>query len=201
MLGNYYDLTIKQFLNFKSITELESDPVLRNLKLLALIEDKTLEEVEDLPIGELVNKVKKLSQIEALKPDEKVKMTIKLKGKKYRVKWKQQDLTAAQYIDATHFCKDSTKITNNIHNILAAISVEVDWLGRDKPYNGSKHKEVADLFYNHMKISQAYPIMLFFCKYYKELAEATLTYLEQEAKQAAKVVMEKHSAIGGDGLQ
>jgi len=201
MLGNYYDLTIKQFLNFKLISELESDPILRNIKLLAELEGKTVEEIESLPIQDLINKVKTLGRIEALEPDSKVNMKLKVGGKRFIVKWKQQELTASQYIDATHFCKDKDNIVNNIHNILAAISVECDWLGRTKPYDGKKHKDVSDLFYNKLKISQAYPILLFFCKYYQELTEVTLTYLTQETQQVVNNLQEMSKTFtkGGNG--
>jgi hypothetical protein len=203
MIGNYYDLTIKQFLKIRSITELESDPFMRNLKMVAEIENKTVDEIESMPVGDVIEKVKRLASIESLEPNAKVKMKIKIGGKRFKIKWKQQELTAEQYIDSCHFSKDKDQIINNIHNILAAISVELDWMGREKPYNGTTHKERADLFYNQMKISQAYPIMLFFCKYYQELTEATLSYLESEAMKAVKMVREKYlsSTQNGDGLQ
>ncbi len=204
MIGNYYELTIKQFLRIKSITELESDVFMRNLKMVAEIENKTVDEIESMPVQDVIDKVRRLAKIETLEPDAKVKMKIKVAGKWFKIKWKQQELTAEQYIDASHFCKDPNQIINNIHNILASISVELDWMGREKKYSGIKHKEVADLFYNKMKISQAYPIMLFFCKYSKESTEAILSYLESEAMKAVKMWEEFPKADytkNGDGLQ
>ncbi len=204
MIGNYYELTIKQFLRIKSITELESDVFMRNLKMVAEIENKTVDEIESMPVQDVIDKVRRLAKIETLEPDAKVKMKIKVAGKWFKIKWKQQELTAEQYIDASHFCKDTNQIINNIHNILASISVELDWMGREKKYSGIKHKEVADLFYNKMKISQAYPIMLFFCKYSKESTEAILSYLESEAMKAVKMWEEFPKADytkNGDGLQ
>jgi hypothetical protein len=50
-----------------------------------------------------------------------------------------------------------------------------------------------------MKIETAYPIMLFFCRYYKELIENILTYLEGEALEAMKKVSDFMKS--GDGLQ
>lgn len=204
MIGNYYELTIKQFLRIKSITELESDVFMRNLKMVAEIENKTVDEIESMPVQDVIEKVRRLAKIETLEPDAKVKMKIKVASKWFKIKWKQQELTAEQYIDASHFCKDPNQIINNIHNILASISVELDWMGREKKYSGIKHKEVADLFYNNLKISQAYPIMLFFCKYSKESTEAILSYLESEAMKAVKMWEELPKADyikSGDGLQ
>ena len=182
-MKNYSELTIKQFLRCKTIADLETDPIMRKVKMLAEIEGKDVDEVESLPISQLLERLKGLDQIEAMQPDQKIKLKFKLGGKRFIVKWRQQDLTAAQYIDATHFCKDQDKIIHNIHNILAALVVERTWWGKEKKYNGDKHKEIADLFYNQMKISTAYPIMLFFCKYYEALVANMLTYLGAEAEK------------------
>lgn len=182
-MKNYSELTIKQFLRCKTIADLETDPIMRKVKMLAEIEGKDVDEVESMPIGDLLSRLKGLEQIEAMQPDQKIKLKFKLGGKRFIVKWRQQDLTAAQYIDATHFCKEQDKIIHNIHNILAALVVERTWWGKEKKYNGDKHKEIADLFYNQMKISTAYPIMLFFCKYYEALVTNMLTYLGAEAEK------------------
>ncbi len=195
MINNYSQLTIKQFLQCKLISELESDPVLRKVKLLAAIEGKEVDEIESLPMKEMFAKLKGLESVESLQPNGKVSMKFKVGGRKFIVKWRQQDLTAAQYIDATHFCKDPI---NNIHNILAAISVEVKWF-REFPYNGDNHKEIADLFYNEMKISTAYPIMLFFCSYSEALIRNIATSLGEVALKELRKL--KHSIVSGDGLQ
>ena len=182
-MKNYSELTIKQFLRCKTIADLETDPIMRKVKMLAEIEGKDVDEVESLPISQLLERLKGLDQIEAMQPDQKIKLKFKLGGKRFIVKWRQQDLTAAQYIDATHFCKDPDKIIHNIHNILAALVVERTWWGKEKKYNGDKHKEIADLFYNEMKIITAYPIMLFFCRYYEALVTNIITYLGEEAER------------------
>ncbi len=182
-MKNYSELTIKQFLRCKTIADLETDPIMRKVKMLAEIEGKDVDEVESMPIGDLLARLKGLEQIEAMQPDQKIKLKFKLGGKRFIVKWRQQDLTAAQYIDATHFCKEQDKIIHNIHNILAALVVERTWWGKEKKYNGDKHKEIADLFYNQMKISTTYPIMLFFCKYYEALVANIITYLGEEAER------------------
>ena len=196
-------ITISQFIKCKTIAELESDPLNRNIKLLAELTGKSFDEIESMPIDKLTVALKSFSEIESLNPDAKIKMDFKIKGRRFKCIWQTQKLTAAQYIDATSFCKDEASIINNIHNILAAICVEKTWYGKVKKYDGINHKEVSDLFYTNMKIEVAYPIMLFFCKYYKELADNILIYLEQEAEKAmekVKVTVDKVSKLSGVGL-
>lgn len=196
-------ITISQFIKCKTIAELESDPLNRNIKLLAELTGKSFDEIESMPIDKLTLALESFSEIESLNPDAKIKMDFKIKGRRFKCIWQTQKLTAAQYIDATSFCKDEASIINNIHNILAAICVEKTWYGKVKKYDGINHKEVSDLFYNNMKIEVAYPIMLFFCKYYKELADNILIYLEQEAEKAmekVKVTVDKVSKLSGVGL-
>ena len=195
-------ITISQFIKWKTIAELETDPLNRNIKLLAELTNRTFDEVESMPIDKLKQALKSFSEIESLNPNARVKMDFKVNGRRFKCIWQTQKLTAAQYIDATSFCKDEASIINNIHNILAAICVEKTWYGKVKKYDGTNHKEVADLFLNHMKIEVAYPIMLFFCRYYKELADNILIYLEQEAEKAlakVKPILDKHSKLNGVG--
>jgi hypothetical protein len=186
MISKYADLTIKQFLNCKLISEMEKDPIDRNVRLLAEISGKSVDEIESLPITELKAKLKYLSNLETLDEVGKVRMKFKVKNKWFKVIWKTQELTSAQYIDVSHFTKEPDKILYNIHNILAAICVPMKWGLIKQKYDGAKHKEIADLLYNHMTIQQAYPIMLFFCKYFEELEAATLTYLVQEGEKTLK---------------
>jgi hypothetical protein len=188
MISKYSDLTIKQFLNCKLISEMQTDPIDRNVRLLAEVSGKTVDEVESLPLTELKAKLKYLANIEDLGEVGKVKMKFKVKGKSFKVIWKTQELTSGQYIDVSHFTKEPDKIIYNIHNILAAISVPMKYGLIQQKYDGAKHKDIADLLYNHMTIAQAYPIMLFFCRYYEELDSNILTYLVEEGKKALKEV-------------
>jgi hypothetical protein len=199
----FKQITIGQFLKCKTISDLETDPLNRQIKLLAELSGKSFDEIESMPIEKLTEALKEFNKIELLNKDARVKMTFKVKGRRFKCVWQTQKLTAAQYIDATSFCKDEANIISNIHNILAAICVESNWYGKAKKYDGINHKEVADLFYNHLKIDTAYPIMLFFCKYYKELAGNILIYLESEAvkaKEKVQPIVDKLSKLNGVGL-
>lgn len=206
MIGNYNELTIKQFLKIKTISDFEEDQLQRKVLILSEISGKSVDEIESMPIGKMLKAIGGLDKIEHLQTDEKIKLKFKIKGRRFTIKWKEQDLTSEQFIDVSHFCKDPDKILINIHNILASVCVERNWYGKELGYKGDKHKEIADLFYNEMKISTAYPIMLFFCRYYKELQSNILTFLESEANQAmknTKELMEKFKDLetSGDGLQ
>ena len=198
-MADLNDLTIKQFLKCKTISELETDPVIRKLKLFAEIKGKTFDEVESIPMNELFAQLRELDTLQTLPTDSKVNMKFKVGGKKYIIKWRQQDLTAEQYIDARYFCKYPDKIVHNIHNILASLAVERNWLS-ESPYSGETHKERAEAIMNELKISQAYPIMVFFCEFYKMLTDNTLTYMVEESSKLLKEV-EQHFTKNGDGLQ
>lgn len=206
MIGNYNQLTIKQFLKIKLISELEQDPLHRKVLILSEISGQSVDDIESMPIGDMIEALKGLDKIENLQTDEKIKLKFKVGGRRFIVKWKEQELTSEQFIDVSHFCKDPDKILSNIHNILASVCVKRNWYGKELGYKGDKHKEIADLFYNEMKIATAYPIMLFFCKYYEELQRNILTFLELEANQAmknTKELVEKFTDLerSGDGLQ
>lgn len=198
------NLTVGQFIQCKTIAEFETDAINKSIKMLAILSGKTFDEIESMPIDELTKSLQVFNEIETLTENTKVRMKFKVKGRRFECIWKTQKLGANQYIDATYFCKDEKAIISNIHNILAAICVERTWYGKKLKYNPENHKEIADLFYNHLKITQAYPIMLFFCKYFKELQKNILIYLESEAMKVmekTKPIMDKHLKADGVGLQ
>lgn len=196
MIANFNELTIKQFLQCKTIADLEEDPIQRKVSMLAEISGKTVDEIESLPLGELREKMQEFDRIESLIPSQKVKMKFKVNGKRFVCIWAVQDLTAGQFFDVSHFCKDPNAVVSNIHNILAAICVPRTLFGRKK-YDGTKHKEIANLFYNHMKISQAYPIMLFFCKLSNQLTTNIRICLEQEVEKLKAQVQKLSKQDGG----
>jgi len=199
MIANYNQLTIKQFLQCKTIADLEDDPIQRKVKMLAEISGRSIDDVESLPLDQLLSELREFNEIDSLVTNQKVNMKFKVGGRSFVCVWLVQDLTAAQFFDVSHFCKDPNTIVSNIHNILAAICVPRTFWGSRRKYDGAKHKEIATLFYNNMKISQAYPIMLFFCKFYNQLTTNIQTCLEQEVKKLEESL--KHLKPGGDGLQ
>ena len=193
MIRGYSDLTIKQFIKCKQISELEDDPILRKVKLLAEVTGRTTEEVETMPLADMMHQLKQLDQLTGMEHSENVDMKFKVKGKRFECIWKVQELTAAQYIDVKHFAKDPNKLTENIHNILAAICVERTWYGKRKPYNGTNHEAIANHLYTHMTINQAYPIMVFFCKFSEALSSAILTYTVEEAQKLKQQITSTQS--------
>ena len=189
------NLTVGQFIQCKTIADFETDTLNKSIKMLAIVSNKTFDEIESMPIDELTNALKQFNEIETLTSSTKVQMKFKVKGKRFECIWKTQKMGANQYIDATSFCKDEKAIVNNLHNILASICVERTWYGKKLKYNPEKHKEIADLFYNHLKITQAYPILLFFCKYFEELVNNIQIYLEEESQKAVNLAKSNNQVV------
>lgn len=194
MIRHYNQLTIKQFLKLKTIADFEADPLNRQLMMLSEISGQSMEELEQLPISELKDRLKEFANIEVIQHNERISMKFKVKGTRFECIWKTQELRAKQYLDATHFAKED--ILQNIHNILAAICVKKTWYGRRIPYDGSKHEETAKLLYNHMKISQAYPILLFFCRYSEALENNTGTFLMGEIQKTREMFLSQRNGAG-----
>lgn len=196
MIKNYNQLTIKQFLQCKIIAELEQDPIDRKIKMLSIVTGKSEDSIEEMKIEDLMASLKEFSEVESLHPESKVRFKFKIGKQRFELIWKTQELLASQYIDATHFTKDSESVVGNIHNILAAICLKKTWYGKRIKYDGAKHKEISDLFYNELKISTAYPILLFFCKFCEMLEVNIQTCLMEEIQKVRTLLV-----ANGDGLQ
>jgi len=92
----FKQITIGQFLKCKTISDLETDPLNRQIKLLAELSGKSFDEIESMPIEKLTEALKEFNKIELLNKDAKVKMTFKVKGRRFKCVWQTQKLTAAQ---------------------------------------------------------------------------------------------------------
>ena len=173
----------------------------KSIRLLSEISGKTQEQIEEMPIIEMKAQLKELYEIEHLNENTKVNMNIKVKGERFRVVWELTKLTAAQYIEVAEWTKEPEKIIYNIHKILASLVVRRTWYGKTKKWDATEHKYIADLFYNNMKIEQAYPIMLFFCKYSEALHDSMRTYLAEQAVKLTREAQEMIIGESGDGLR
>lgn len=190
MIKSIDELTIKQYLKLKAIAEAEIDEMQMLVKMYSELSGLDVEDVRKLSYEEL----NKINDIKHLENNNKIKLKFKIGNKRFKIIWQEQELSTEQYIDVTHFCSQNN-LEDNLHNILASLAIEVNWVGKTKGYDGSKHKEVAQLFYNNVKIKDVYPLVVFFCEYYQELTRGMLTYF-QEHPQAIQDFM-----ISGDGLQ
>jgi hypothetical protein len=100
-----------------------------------------------------------------------------LKGQLFKPTRKLNNLTAGQYIDLMSFNKDPL---GNLHKILATLCLPCTMYLTAKKYDGKKHAEISEFFYENLTMDIAYPIAVFFCKVWEDFMPHMLTFLETE---------------------
>lgn len=143
--SSYREITIRQFTELRDVKE--DNPARRMIKMLSILLDKREEEVRKIPI----NTLRKIDLSFLSKdPEGKLPGSFRLKGKRYRPVLDLTRMDAGQYIDLVTYAKDPDE---NLHEIIALMCH-----GKDQV------QARADLFYQHMPVSIAYPLGVFFCK-------------------------------------
>jgi hypothetical protein len=116
--------------------------------------------------------------------------SFKVEGKKYEPRLDMQSLSASEYIDLTEYSKDPEE---NAHDLLALLCV-----------GPGTAQERADLFFHHLTMDTAYPMLLFFWQVWSDFTASILHSLIQQSQETMSQSLETpqgsvdtHSIGGG----
>ena len=188
---NYYNITIEQYCKLKAVGRLKDDPIERQISELAILSGKPESYFETMPLTKLMRQIKNFTHFQTEAP-KKLSNYIFVGWRLFKVDWRLTEISSAQFIDMGSFIKDQETIDENIHNIMACLTRRVRWFTAEK--YGS-HAERAEYFYRKMKIKKAFPVALFFCKFFEELLTVIPSFLEREMEKLKKMIAQAN----GDG--
>jgi len=163
----------------QAIQEIPNDFELLDMakSVIAIVDQKTMDEVDEMDIDELLNRYGKIRADLNQEPFKPFRYYVKLDGKRYYISRLFDEFTTAQWVDFAHFTKDPAKAVENLHQIVATLLRETNWIGNPKKYDGSHHQKKADLVRKHMKAVDAMGISAFFLLSYLSLSKTLEHYL------------------------
>lgn len=180
MRKDFRRLTIKEYISILSQLPYESEVEFIERRLSVVLR-QPIDSIKSLPYTILMDYKNKLEKVENDLQGLRVKDKVKVNGKWFKVDHDIMKINAAQFIDASHFSKNAEK---ELHNFIAVFLRPMTWrFGKASEYNGTNHKDIADLVLNKMKVEQALPLLVFFCEVLQELSNHIETYLIQETKK------------------
>lgn len=190
---SWSEVTIKQFLDTYSIStsKVITDPLERSLHTISAMAGITYKEVEALPITKIHEYNAQLSFLSEL-PSERLPLSFTLDGTKYKAMIFHNEMTAAQFIDYCSVCKATGEdLIYSMHKLLACFCVpRTRRLPAEYKYDG--YTEQAEIFYNKMPVSMAYPFYVFFCKVAENLLPVMEDYFRNKTlknlKEAKKIL-------------
>ncbi len=189
-------ITVGQFLNVRGVLKMrEIDNIDRNVQLLSVLSGESVEEVEKLTVLQISQAIDKMEFLDKM-PEPKAAKWFTLKGKIFKVYVNPYDMTAGQFADLTLFTKEKESTLENMHNILAVICLPMF-----RKYDGKTHQQRAKFFMDHMPVSFAYSLSVFFCQLLKISVAVTESYLWDQANleltRASNLILKSTSKSGG----
>lgn len=119
--------------------------------------------------------------------------------KRYYFEKYAENITGGQYIDLMHFLKDPDKIDENLHKLVACVTVPVKWWFVKGKYDGKKFFEIAEDV-KQMPITTVKPLTDFFLQHYLNCAKVTVHYLEREAEKLKRQAERELKRSSADGV-
>ena len=185
----WHEVTIKQFLSAHSIavSTVITDSIEKMLHTIAIMAGITYKELESVKLKDIYHYNEQLGFLSEL-PEERLPLEFTIDGKKYKAMIFQHDMTAAQFIDYCSVCKDSgEELLYSMHKLLACFCVP-----KGEKYNG--YIDTAEIFYNKMPVTMAYPFFVFFCKVAENLLPVMEDYFRKQTLtnlKKAKEILKK----------
>lgn len=179
----------------------EDDPLEQTIKLIAIVNGWTENQVNSLNIKRFNEERAKLSFLEQ-DIGGKPKKYLKIKNKRYKCVYDVRKLPSARYIESKVFSQD---FVGNLHKIAASMVIPMKrtilgW--REDKYDASKHEEYAqDML--EAKIQDIYQSVVFFYHVYRNWMEVSRDYLISKMKgmtreQAEKEVQNLFNILDGN---
>lgn len=168
--NSYEELPIEKYLELKEILQNDDDDSNKQLEIIALLADISIEELLEQNISEIqgiANKCDFLSN-KQINIKEKIK-TITVNNIEYTVCTDLQKFTVAQYVDFQNYPKDEKHLADNLSTFVIP--------------KGKKYGEDYDVvqviqdFNKYLDISTAISLQNFFIKKLLQSTKATLRYL------------------------
>lgn len=178
------DLTIDQFQRLYAI---ESNGILspqdKRIAACAIVLGVTLDEVSAMPLKTIADCYKAIQHDMAKMPELRIKQTCKAGSKKYRLTLRTDKLKTGQFIDMTFFnFQDENLVVQNLHKVMATLSRELTWYGKQKPYDAESHAARSEEFRLNARMSDVWGAASFFLLNSEALLAISQSYLARLTK-------------------
>ena len=152
----------------------------KTMNTLAIVKDWSMDKVESMPIDELTNELKKLEFLNTL-PTDKVRFSFRHRGRRWKLAKTTNEICGHHFIELQQVFNGD--VIESLHKIVALLSVEVDFFGRNKKVvDAQAHYEDKCALMMHLPVPLPYTYALFFLEVYPELLKSILSSLTTEMK-------------------
>ncbi len=209
-MKHWNNITVEEYqLIYSIILDEEMHELDKEVKLIALINEISEEDLNKLSLSELKKYKPSLEFLHNGKIEGKLKQKIEANGRTYLMSLDAFKIDYGQYVDFTTFSSSNEGIVPNLNMIMASLAIPVtkNWLGIEKigKYGDIKHNVVAtDML--QANFADCYHTAVFFWKLINDLTKATVHYSVKQILKEKKVTKQKLREIlkplkqDGDGF-
>ena len=172
MKSNWNELTVNEFIQLEQLLKADIPESYRTAHVIALLDNKSLDEVENLPISTFISMAENLSFIQTQPKYNDIQKEYIINNHIYELKSEIPSITTAQYIDYQNYSKEG--------DLTKLLSVWV--IPKGHKYNDGYDMIEVIQDMGHMLLQDAMGICFFFPK---QLA-ASVLIIQQSLKQNLK---------------
>jgi len=173
--------TVRDFIRIQEVIHLETNPVIRMVKVLEMATNHKYDDLMQLPMQEL-RALAKREEWAFNAPDGDVRYIFKFRGRRFEPISDARQIKASQFIDGTELSKGTELEMVQRLNILMGI-VTKETTPRWKFWKKRLTDQEKFAMIMDMPIAYVYPNVIFFCKVWATLLEDIPTYLEKMAEE------------------
>lgn len=179
IIKSWNDINLNQYIELREIaTEEGIDESERNLQILSILLDCTVEELENMPLLKLKTYSGALGFLQSPPQPGKTRRTYKLRGTEYKVFKDFNGITTSQFIDFQTYAKDPDK---NIKELLGVILIP-----SGHNYNeGYDLSDTIELIGETLNVPDALSLLSFFLK---KFVKSTVDSLQSSLAMTRKLV-------------
>jgi len=153
----------------------------RQMNILAIALNLSMDEVESMTLDKLTTEFAKLSFLNDL-PKAPIQFMFKLRGRYFKLAKTPNEMCGHHFIELQQVFNGD--VIESLNKVVALLSVEVDFFGRNKKVvDAQAHYEDKCALMMQLPVPLPYTYALFFLAVYPELLKNILCSLKEEMKE------------------
>jgi hypothetical protein len=194
-MKDWNNITIQDYqLIYGIINDANMDDFEKEVKLISIINEISEADIDAMPLDDFKKLKPSLDFLHTGTINGKLKKCVKVNGNKYQMSLDAFKLTYGQYVDITTFMSGENAMVENLHLIMASLSLPVKktWYGKEivLPYGSHDHKLIAEDMLKS-NFANCYYTSVFFLKLINALIKAIGVYSVKQILREKRITKAK----------
>lgn len=183
------NLTVQQFQEVNRLIRTEKDILERHIKMVACLSGHPVDFIEKQDVSHIGNWARAIDKLLATELNKKITRFMVIGKTVYKPILKVDTIKAGQLIALKHYEEKAKGTQVYLHEQLACVYAPLNWMGRRKPYDASKHNEISSDMLK-AKVGDVYGTLFFYTNVFEKLNRVTQIYLKSASDTIQDIMPE-----------